>query len=410
MQKRPNILLITIDACRYDAIRAFNAVAPPTPYISKLAENGLVFTKAYASFGGTPASVPSILYGVWCCDHKCFPVGPDYRHPVACATPSIAEILQEAGYNTIATTTISLLDEQLGFASGFDKFQTRPGASAFQANVIFSKLINKSRPWFGWIHYCDMHAPYQSISRFAKYTGDPYLQNLMLIDKAIEELTKTLNPDWVILTADHGESFGEHGVCFHGNLYEENVRVPLIIWGGGRGVINTIVRLLDIPATVLRMANIEKLSQPAWASRSLFDACRDRQVFFGDRAPDGLIYAGYMSNNFKFIFDTYGPYKAERFLGAVPPSYQIKQLYDLEMDPCEHYNLIGLMNPHVLGTNRSMQTSRALPDLDYDYIKQTATNMENALLQHLNQSSPHSVLGDDAENEILIRLRNLGYI
>jgi arylsulfatase A-like enzyme len=168
---------------------------------------------------------------------------------------------------------------------------------------------HRGRPFFAFLNYFDVHAPYRPPSGYAgrfSSRGDSvartrsieigawnegtvpdsavlrawrnrYDESLLYMDHEIGALLDSLatrqllQNTIVIVTGDHGESFGEHGTVHHGaTLYLEQIRVPLILWSPGRlpagREVDRAVDLSSIPATVLDLAG---LPQSGFPGRSL---------------------------------------------------------------------------------------------------------------------------------------------
>jgi len=172
-------------------------------------------------------------------------------------------------------------------------------------NYIVEKQLNEGtgqKPVFLWLHYMTLHDPHipqqnqmmESIRLLYKYKkyilNDPSLEKVILkkdledyknnykddinvldniITKLIKLVAKHLDLDEtsIILTADHGQTFGEHGMFTHGvQLYDELINVPLMISNADRlkHKSKENISTLDIPTTILDIADISKEDHPIW--------------------------------------------------------------------------------------------------------------------------------------------------
>src|SRR5205823_59206 len=120
--------------------------------------------------------------------------------------------------------------------------------------------------FFAWVHVYDPHSPYRPPDEFlAQYSQQPYYGEVAFVDRALGPLFDRIaaqpRPTLVIVTADHGESLGEHGELTHGMFaYEATLHVPLIVATLSKEakdtkahgiVIGTAARHVDLVPTVL---------------------------------------------------------------------------------------------------------------------------------------------------------------
>lgn len=300
-EEKPNILLITVDTLRRDHLSVMGYPRPTSPFIDKLANNGMMFSYVITPIPLTCGSHSSILTSLHPLTHGVRLNSTNLSSKVV----TIAEILKTNGYYTTAAVGSTLLKGDRGFSQGFDSYSDtwEPGkdnTSKYQrpANDVQQSLIKQidaylehpkqsKKPLFMWIHYYDPHTPYYGKDhiRFEKgnenETGryPPYLKKI-LKDKRIEkydeeirytdehieklmeylEMKKISRNMVMAITADHGEEFGEHGHKYsHSNFYSETTMVPLILFGKKipRGIaIDTYISTMDIPVTLLRTANL----------------------------------------------------------------------------------------------------------------------------------------------------------
>lgn len=239
-----NVLLITIDTLRADALGVYGGRAS-TPYLDALAASGAAFTFAHAHAVVTLPSHTSIMTGLYPYTHG---VRDNNGYRVPADRPTLATRLKAQGFATGAFVGAFPLDQRFGLGRGFDVYDDRlPEAGPAEdfalperrADVVVAAARSwigaQTGRWFSWVHVFDPHAPYQPPEAFStQYPDDPYAGEVAWTDSALgpllDHLRSSPRPTLVIVTADHGESLGEHGELTHGIFaYEATLRVPLII-------------------------------------------------------------------------------------------------------------------------------------------------------------------------------------
>ncbi|HET7218424.1 MAG TPA: sulfatase-like hydrolase/transferase [Vicinamibacterales bacterium] len=271
-----NVLLITIDTLRADAISAYGGGAS-TPRLDALAAHGARFTFAHSHAVVTLPSHASLLTGTYPYAHG---VRDNNGYRVRGGQSTLATRLKPLGFATGAFVGGFPLDQRFGLNAGFDVYDDRIGEVGStvdfalperRADAVVAPALQwigaQPGKWLAWVHVFDPHAPYRAPEEFAKrYPSDPYAAEVAWTDFALGPLFDRLaalpRPTLVIVTADHGESLGEHGELTHGIFaYESTLRVPLIIaeLGGTAAAsspragvtIDTAVRHVDVVPTVL---------------------------------------------------------------------------------------------------------------------------------------------------------------
>lgn len=304
--KVKNFILVSIDSLRADRLGSYGNRNETSPTLDRLAAGGIRFTNAMSTTSWTLPSHMSLLTGRYVLSHGV--ITEKDRLPEA--IPTLAEQLQRAGIVTGGVVSVPLLGKQYGFGRGFDRYddQTIPSATWFDAlrDEPAPKVTELAEEWirahrqdrfFLFLHYWDVHYDYippepydrlfdpdytgsvtgveffhdKSINRrlprrdidhlLALYDGeirwvDDHLSKLvgLLGELGIEDDTA------IVVTADHGDEFFEHGYKGHGRtLYREVTHVPLIVHlpdsDGGR-VDDTPVSLVDIMPTILDLAGV----------------------------------------------------------------------------------------------------------------------------------------------------------
>jgi arylsulfatase A-like enzyme len=323
----PNIIFILVDTLRADRVGAYGRRTGLTPTIDRLAAEGVLFESTIAPAPWTLPSVASILTSLAPSIHK----ATSYRKMSAMErrlTPKIAvldscfttlpEVLQAAGYQTAAFCANLFIQPDYGFGQGFDHFDgsmaanTVPGTAVNDALFRWLPTRDASKPLFLYLHYMDVHGPYNAApefmdplmraveanpnkTRLRPEDTDPrrllpYLRNspplkddpnrheklkdyreywvagyeagVVQVDHYLELLRAKLSElglwdsSFVVLISDHGEALCEHGVWCHGyTQFHTDLHVPMILrWPGvmpaGRRVAG-ITRLIDLAPTIL---------------------------------------------------------------------------------------------------------------------------------------------------------------
>ncbi len=351
-----NVLVITVDTLRADYLGCYGSRKAKTPHIDSLAAKGVVFKDALSPVPYTLPSHVSIFTGLLPPIHGVQDNGGFYLDK---ETVTLAEIFQAHGLRTAAFVAAFPLDSRFGMDHGFQvyddsyptvtaspkKFEEAERNAKDVADSALRWLGDQTKNgWFVWIHFYDPHFPYVPPGAFKQtYSADPYAGEVAYVDQQIGRVLaflKSSNRDkntLIVLTADHGESLGEHGENTHGVFaYESTLRVPLIIAPMHPKVIDTRVRLIDLAPTIL---DLQRLSFPAKVQGvsllPLISETTQTQIVESQKSPrDSYFEAltmyyksgwaplrGFYSANYKYI------------------SLPIPELYDLKEDPKETKNL-----------------------------------------------------------------------
>ena len=265
--RRPeaDVLLITIDALRSDHVGAYGYKRATTPNIDRLAARGVRFTHAYSQAPHTSFSVASMLTG------KYFPtlarLAPGESHD------PIAAVLRTYGWRTAAfyPPAVFYVDAaktkmyaDTNFSFEYVKFEYIDAERRTDQVLSYYDTVKPERS-FVWIHFFEPHEPYETHAGFSFGAGDldRYDSEIAYTDAAVGRLvaeTRKRRPDTiVIIAADHGEEFDEHGGRYHGStLYEEQLHVPLIVSipDVAPAVVGGQVELIDVTPTILNLLDI----------------------------------------------------------------------------------------------------------------------------------------------------------
>jgi choline-sulfatase len=197
------------------------------------------------------------------------------------------ELLQKAGVRTLSAHAHFYFDVKAGFRQGFDDYRIVPDLKADNttdrnvtspahlelAKQMLGDKANTGKRFFAWYHFLDPHdvyMPHKDSPSFGKKARDLYDGEMAFTDAHVQKLLDfAAEQEWgkrtvIIITADHGEAFGEHKMTRHGfELWDVLVHVPLIIKAPGAKAQRIDVRRssIDLPPTILEMLGVER---PAW--------------------------------------------------------------------------------------------------------------------------------------------------
>lgn len=312
-----NILLIDIDTLRADHLGCYGYRKPTSPAIDRLAAEGVLFERCYAPGIPTTPAHTTLYTGLHPLTHTvvCHGGSVDLDR----RTPVFTEKLQQAGFTTCAVD--NLFDIKPWLARGYE-FYINPAHRHRMRLLVTAEEINRraiewihahrTETFFLFVHYWEPHTPYLPPPQYRTfYDGDdpydPQNHGLDAIkqtpfwgmwgDTWFRKLGPVTDPDYVvslydgeirsadegvsqllaaldaagiaeetlvILTADHGEVMMRNGIFFdHHGLYEENIRVPLILRWPGRiptgHRVSDFTQHLDFAPTILNFANAEPI-------------------------------------------------------------------------------------------------------------------------------------------------------
>ena len=274
-----HLVLITIDTLRADRVGAYSYARARTPRIDELAARGVRFEHAYAPAPITLPSHASLLTGR-------YPPGHGSRHNgmrVDSAVPALATVLSTAGFATGAFVSAFPLDRRFGLNNGFATYgdrmprgtrgrleNERPGretvdeALAWLTPTLTTSRANGGRI-FLWVHLFEPHAPYGqpgSGRSVADRYDDEIAESDVQIGRILDGLGQDAASSVIVVAADHGEAFGEHGEISHSLfVYDTTLRVPLVIAGPGvpARTVASPVSLVDVAPTVLPLLGLARL-------------------------------------------------------------------------------------------------------------------------------------------------------
>lgn len=319
-QTRPNVLLVTIDSWRADAFlsgQQIDTARSLTPHLDAWAKDAVVFRRALAQGPRTTVSFPAILCGTYPCSLGGYEVLSTQRL-------TLAEFLKHAGYATGGFHSNPYVSRSRQYHRGFDHFEDnlsetyvwqeagwkrwrkRTALWRFKIKGLlgdiyqpadrlnaqaFSWFDTSTEPFFAWVHYMDIHGPYTSTQHHhltrrlalartwykALHAPDTmtaadcrllrrgYDDNLRFLDQQLRVLLERMDTgnSIVIITADHGELFGEHGLYGHPRrLYHRLLHVPLLLklpahMAPPERDITSPVGLIDLFPTLIDLLGLE---------------------------------------------------------------------------------------------------------------------------------------------------------
>jgi arylsulfatase A-like enzyme len=385
--KDPNIILISIDDLRADHLGCYGYSRDTSPNIDSFARNNIIFTKCSVHQAWTLTSHISMLTSLYPITH-----GVDMRHSLDSAIVTLAEILKNENYITMGFASGGAwTDAKYGFSRGFKIYYSgKPEESAEDKSTLIREHLetHKGEKLFLFLHYFDVHSgfnkfPYDApppfnnlfsqeyhgdfqggvsttfASEYLKYVNKHHLalekkdldyiislydNGIAYMDKCIGDLFEMLKSmdlfdnSLIIITADHGEEFQEHGYMLHSNPYdyEEIMHVPLVVKLPNAGddfksrkrgnAIDGLVESIDIMPTILDLLEIKG---PKMQGKSLMDLMggneKGKEYVFGF-GSNGSVFI--RSERWKMLNDS--GLKEGRF-----------KLFDLNSDPMEGVNLIS---------------------------------------------------------------------
>jgi len=269
------VILITVDTLRADHLGAYGYPRPTSPFIDRLAQNGVQFQRAFCSMATTTPSHAAIMTSIYPISLKLIQNG----HKLDKSFLTLAEIFSAMKFNTAGFVSTNSHFKEGGLDQGFSTFNEPPekkkvhrrtAEQTMDTCITWLEKRNPSDKFFLWIHLFDLHRPFNPLPQYRKmlsfssdrekqgyvrflkeqhhldlnYFGseekaldtiESYDSELLFIDHQIKRLYEWMNQKglgnqtlWII-TGDHGEGLGNHNRLGHGqHIYNVQVRVPLI--------------------------------------------------------------------------------------------------------------------------------------------------------------------------------------
>ncbi len=283
---RPNVLLISIDTLRADALGSYGQSLPTSPNLDALASAGVVFEDCISSAPSTLPSHASIMTGKQPNVHG---ARDNTGYVLTADHVTLAEVLRAHGYRTAAEVAAAVIGRRTLLNQGFDRYRDlefpdvaklqlevdgeiltipeRPASDITSRGIEFLQTA-ADQPFFLWLHYYDPHVIYGPPVAFTQLLPDsPYHAEVRYVDAEIGRLLAALRQyqladrTLVVVTSDHGEGLGEHQETTHSYfVYDTTMRVPLIFWAP-RLIpeprrVRDLVRLIDVAPTILDLVGL----------------------------------------------------------------------------------------------------------------------------------------------------------
>jgi len=401
----PNLVLIVIDTLRADWTTPYGHELDTTPELAQWAARGVLFERNRAQSSWTKISMASMLTSLWPQSHAI----KKYGDGLGTGALTLAEVLQQAGYETYGVQTNGWLHQTFGFHQGFDRyvFPSGRGAARIPSGTVWphaDRVLEETRrllearpadrPFFLYLHFMDVHE-YAAPNEFKTFGSDgrgAYLAAIRWLDDALLRVRKEVeragagDDTVILLTSDHGEAFGENGKSGHAlNVLTAVLNVPLVIrfpFETEPIRVHTQVRNLDIAPTLLEIAGVPVAE--SFEGRSLLPLLTGSEV-----APDRTSYAGlglplFPDASVQESVNT-GTWTLAR--NVEPDPFPGEQLFDRTVDPGEDVDLI-------------------------DREPEEAARMRAVLDAYLSRAPARGVLAEEVriDPEIAKKLRALGYM
>jgi len=315
----PHLLVVTLDTTRADRLGCYGYDEPTSPNLDRLARESTQFDLAIAQAAVTPVSHASIFTGLNPHHHGLRVLHGRTQNRLADTQRTLAEVWHDAGGMSAAFVSAFTVLPIFGLDQGFDhfdgEFPERSGENRVSPEGVVNtersqrgsdettqaaldwmeKEADPSKPLFLWVHYFDPHdsiltPPKSYLDQFESKSEKPrdvlrakYDAEIRFMDDQLGRLVKSLrkNDFWdkmiVVVVADHGQGLGDHDWWNHGILFQEQIRVPLLIRvpGVGRGTrVPSLVRTIDIMPTVLEAAGVDPSLWPSMDGSTLGGAMR----------------------------------------------------------------------------------------------------------------------------------------
>ncbi len=350
-----NILLIVIDALRADHLGMYGYPRDVSPKLDQWARQSVVFERAYTTAPNTPQAIPALLTGRypsqidWSNYHN-FPKIDDRTQPM------YERLKGDLGYQVNGIFSYWYFNHR-NLERGADLWDTTAfrenghaeanATSHLITNKAIAQLPNweseaKTRGVFMYLHYFDPHFLYikhPGVKRYGDSQMDLYDHEIRFSDQEVArfleafEKTEMARKTIVVLTADHGEEFEEHGGHYHGSaIYEESVHVPLVIRMPGVSPrrVKTPVSLVDLAPTVFDLVGLP--ADPRHQGRSLAASI----VGGEDPRPVPIFCEKIFSPSFSYTLQSYQDWPWKLIYRT---DENLFELYNLRVDPGEKRNL-----------------------------------------------------------------------
>lgn len=331
-----NALVVTLDTTRIDALGVYVQRPGLTPNLDGLARESVVYAQARSVAPLTLPSHASMMTGLYPPRHT----ARDNNVTLPESAETLAERARAAGFATAAFVAAVALDRESGLDQGFDvydqpeppgiqtdpRYNERPAREVTDDALAWLAARDPERRFLLWAHYFDPHYPYEPLPEDRGKGGNPYLDEVVGMDREVGRLIDglrlagLLGETLVLVVADHGEAFGEHGETSHSAYcYDTTIRVPFLVRhpdGRRAGIIvnDEIVSVVDVFPTALSALGLEVpngldglslLEGPLPADRGVYFESLYGYFYYGWSPLVGWVDAGgkYLHSSTPELFD-----------------------------------------------------------------------------------------------------------
>jgi arylsulfatase A-like enzyme len=369
-----NLLFILIDTLRADRLSSYGYDRPTSPEIDALAADGIRFARQMSQSSWTKCSMASLWTGR-------YPARTGVtRSPQSLSEEARmpAEILREAGFRTFAIWRNGWISPSFGFSQGFEIYHSpRPGRipatlrrekptvgiAGTDQDIVASAMeflrAHGHERWFLYLHLMDVHQYVydEETALFGTTYSDIYDNSIRWVDRVVGSLVRDIDArglrdrTLIVLAADHGEAFGEHGREGHArDVYGEVTTTPLVLSLPFRlepgAVVDRPTENVDLWPTLLDLLGLPPLDEPDGRSRlpELLAAVRGEPLPDSDGTGFAHLDQTWGRNGREprpMVAVRDGPYRLVQRAGQ-----ERAELYDRSADPYEQQD-IGEERPEV---------------------------------------------------------------
>jgi len=404
MHDGPNVLLVSVDTLRADHLGTYGYSRPTSPRIDAFAETAVVFEHCQASASWTLPSMASVFTSTYSSTNRCWSLGARLDDTFT----TLAEVLLAKGYDTACVVSHLFCTTRHGLQQGFVHFddsyaypEVDPD-EAITSQVISDRGIRfleqkarvaDGRPWLLWLHYFDPHDDYmwqpEHTPKFVVEGAQPsavdlYDGEIAYTDQHIGRVLDALEREGlaastlVVLVADHGEEFHEHGGVGHGTtLFGEQIRVPFLVRAPSiaPGRVSSLVRTVDLMPTVLDLVGLEGHSESV--GRSLAPWMRGPRASALDEAPALSETRMGANAHLESVVDGGLELVRHRTSGAV-------SLFDLVKDPAEQRDLASTRADDVKRLEADLDALIAEAEAKSEGYEFAPAQIDPAVASHLS--------------------------
>jgi arylsulfatase A-like enzyme/Tfp pilus assembly protein PilF len=399
-----NVLLLTLDTTRDDALGCYGRDDAGTPTLDSLALAGVLFEDVATSAPMTCPAHATILTGLDPHEHG---IRDNGRFVASDTLVTLAEMFRDRGYRTAAFLAAFPLDSRFGLDQGFDLYDDafteravarseetgQRRADAVTDDAVQWMREHRGGAFFLWVHYFDPHFPYDAPEPYgSSYPESPYQAEVAFMDAEIGRLLRELramgvmDSTFILAVGDHGEALGEHGEESHSYfIYDETQMVPCLLvppsaWPDAASLeglrIPWHARLRDMTATVANLMGWTKSHWQRIGTTSLLPELTS------DQPP---VFVSYLETLTPYLEYGWSDLRGVRtrdwkYIRAPKP-----ELYDLTKDPAETVNVVG-KHPEAVA------------------------RLEGWLDWYLAGESEDAQKPAELDQETIERLRSLGYV